>query len=216
MRARDEDGKRNLVRDNALGAAEDYSQFGWLGQAITIAGNTRRYAVSLVPENEVIIDQSYPLQMIHQTPKEVLTACRIAVQGVGIKSVVSGLLAALGADTTFTPLPANTKSFGVRLTLGDNVTSFKFGTYTVSLLDNATTLAKVYIVAKKQPIDLVLFGFTNVGGLASIVPISQPVVSVIGSANGSPTVTSSTAAWVETLNMRDIGIITKSTEDVNE
>jgi len=196
-----------IARDNVLGASDPSSQFGWLGAAVTEAGNTRRWAISLVPENEVTVDQAFPLQMLYDTPAAVLSACKIAVAGVGVKSVISGLMAAAGADSTFTPLAANTLSFGLRFTIGDNVTTFKFGTYTVQILNNGVNIGTIYIMAKKQPIDMVVFAITNVGGNATIVGNAVPAIKVIGSVNGSPTVTASTAVWAETLNMRDLGRI---------
>lgn len=191
---------------NRLGASSNDSSFGYLGPVLTAMANTRRWAVAAREENSVIIDQAYPLQLMPATPLEILNSARIAAQGSAVKAVSQSLMPAAGADLTLNL--GNVRSFGVRVRISDSPLNFKFGVITVELLDNTTSLGKVYLIGAKLPAEVFFLGVSNAGGQGSVTTIANPVVKVYGSATGSATTSSSTAVWAETLNLRDLGVVT--------
>lgn len=194
---------------NALGAPAPDAAFGYLAPVLTAMANTRRWAVATRNDNTVIINQNYPLQLVSQTPLELLNACRISAQGSAVKATAQAVMPAAGADLTLNL--GNVKSFGVRVRLTDSPLNFKFGTYTIQLKDGSTVLGQVYLTAAKLPGEVILLGVSNAGGQATNTSIANPQVTIIGSAattDASATVSSSTFVFVETLNMRDIGVVT--------
>lgn len=195
----------NYAAGNSLGASEASATFGYLGPVLTTMANTRRWACATGDENTIVIDQSSPLQLMQQTPSEVLNAARIAAQGSAVKAVVASVMPAAGA--TLTVNLGTVKSFGVRVRITDSPLSFKFGTIRVDLLDGATTLGSTYIVAARLPAELYIMGISNAGGQATVTSILNPQVKVYGSAAGYATLSDSTAVWCETLNLRDLGVI---------
>lgn len=201
-------GNPNTVA-NRLGPAQGVATFGWLGPVLTVMGNGRRWAHSLTDANTILVDQAYPLLTIHKSPEELLSACRLAVQGSGTKFYLNGIMPAAGADLNL-DLTA-VRSFGVRVRISDSPTAFKFGSLLVELRDAAVVLARIVIQTNRLPADLVMFGISNVTGQASVIPIVNPRVFIPGSANATPnsTVSSSTFVFAETLNARDIGQISR-------
>lgn len=189
---------------NTLGADDPISKFGWIGKALSVMGNTRRWAVSLNPSNQIIINQSFPLMMVHDSPVEVLNACRIAVQGEGAKTINQSLAPSPAAN--FTVSAGTKKVFGVRVRISNSVLNFKFGTYNIQLLDGAVLLGQVFVVVKELPLDIVMLGISNVSGQATIIPIAVPNVTM-NSADNPALVAGSDVVHAESLNMRDIGNI---------
>jgi len=190
---------------NALGAAQNSASLGYLGPVITRLANDRRWVLPQTDDNQVIVNQSYPLQLLHSTPRDLLEALRINALGSSVKAYVGDTMPAAGADLTLTL--GSVRSFGVRVRITDSPLNFKFGQYYITLKDNATTIAEVALLAAKVPADIIILGIANNGGQASAATIAQPVVVISGSANGSATVSSSTTVFAETLNLRDLGEI---------
>jgi len=191
---------------NALGAAEASSSFGYLAPALTTMANSRRWACCTGEENAIVIDQSSPLQLMQQTPVELLNAVRIAAQGSAVKAVYASLMPAAGADLTINL--GTVKSFGVRVRITDSPLNFKFGTLKVELRDGATVLGTAYVIASRLPAEVLMLGISNAGGQATATFITNPQIVVYGSTAGYATTSSSTAVWAETLNMRDLGTVT--------
>lgn len=190
---------------NRIGASKDESVFGYMGKVLTKMANTRRWAVASVDSNGIVINQAYPLQLLQQTPTDLLNAVRIASQGSAVKAYAQSLMPAAGADLTLNL--GSVRSFGVRVRITDSPLNFKFGAYQVQLLDGASLLGEIVVVAAKLPAEVFILGISNAGGQATATTIANPQVKVIGSANGSATVSQSTSAWAETLNLRDIGVV---------
>lgn len=190
---------------NSLGSPQDSSSFGYLGAVFAKMANTRRWAVPTSDNNSVVINQSYPLQLLQSTPYELLTAARIAAQGSAVKAYATESMPAAGADLTINL--GSVRSFGARVRITDSVLEFKYGTYTVQLRDGATVLGEVVVIANELPAEVLLLGISNAGGQATCTTIINPQIVVSGSVNGSPTVSESTSVWAETLNLRDVGVI---------
>jgi len=198
-------GRLSTANPNRLGAATNDSTFGYLGPVLTAMANTRRWTVASDPSNAVVIDQTSPLQLVNQTPIELLSAVRIAAQGSAVKSVQASLMPAAGADLTLDL--GTVKSFGVRVRLSDSPLSFKFGALKIELLDGSTSLGIAYLIANRLPAEVFILGISNAGGQASATTIANPKVKIYGSAGGYATTSSSTTVWAETLNLRDVGVI---------
>lgn len=192
--------------NNMLGKADARSaSFGYLAPVFTKLANTKRWAVPTSDNNTIVVNQSYPLQLLQSTPYELLTAARIAAQGSAVKAYETALMPAAGADLTIDL--GSVRSFGVRVRITDSVLAFKYGTYTVQLLDNTTVMGEVVVIANELPAEVIILGISNAGGQATCTTIQNPQIKVIGSANGSSTVTQSTSVWAETLNLRDVGVV---------
>jgi len=189
---------------NALGPQIDSASVGWLGPVLTRMANERRYVIPQVDDNQVIIAQGYPLQLLSTTPSELLDAVRINTLGSSSKVIVSQTVTAAGAVTTLDL--GQVRAFGVRVKITDSPLNFRFGYYQVTVKDGATTLAVVYVSAAKVPVDFVVLGIANNGGQATPLTIANPVVVVTGYAAGSAT-TDTTFVAAETLNQRDLGEI---------
>lgn len=184
---------------------------GWLSSVFSLLGDTRRYAVCLTPDAKLTVLGTGVVNTVHQNRAALLEAAINVTQGSAVKAVALALMPAAGADLTAQALtPASTRSFGVRIQLGDSLNGFKAGGYTISLLDGATTLYQVLVEApcRCNNVELVLLSVTSAGGLASLVPLVSPLVTITGSASGSATVTQQTSVSIQSLNQRDIGDIT--------
>jgi len=167
--------------------------------------NTRRWIISTSDANQLVINQSYPLQLLQTTPLELLNALRINAQGSAVKAYESGLMPAAGASVTV-DLGA-VRCFGVRVRITDSPLNFKFGQYTIQIRDGATVLGQAVLMGNRVPAEVIILGISNNGGQATAQTIANPQVVIQGSASGSSTVSSSTAYWAETLNLRDLGVI---------
>jgi len=193
---------------NVMGAPAPDATFGYMGPVLTAMANTRRWCVVSRCENSVIINQAYPLQLLQQSPLELLNAVKIAAQGSAVKATSQAIMPAAGADLTLNL--GVVKSFGVMVRITDSPLNFKFGTYTVQLLDGAVILGQVYITGAKLPVEIYLLGISNAGGQATAASIANPQIKILGSAavtDPSATVSSSTYVFAQTLNMRDIGSV---------
>jgi len=188
---------------NSLGASQDSASVGWLGPVLTKMANERRYVVPQLDDNQIIVKQGYPLQLMSTTPSDLLDAVRINALGSAAKAIVTANMTT-SADSTLDL--GSVRSFGVRVKISDSPLNFRFGYYNVQLRDGATVLADVYVSATKVPVDIVLLGIANNGGQATPLTIANPQVVVVGSANGSA-VTTTTFVAAETLNQRDLGEI---------
>jgi len=190
--------------NNRIGASLDSASVGWLGPVLTRMANDRRYVVPQLDDNQVIITQGYPLQLLSTTPSDLLDAVRINTLGSAAKGIQTATMTS--ADSTLDC--GQIRSFGVRVKISDSPLNFRFGYYNVVLKDGATTLASIYLSASKVPLDFVMLGIANNGGQATPLTIANPVVVIQGSTNGSATTTTTFVA-VETLNQRDLGVISQ-------
>lgn len=210
------DGNIRVARDSKpLRVARDGTvtrapvTIGWLSEVIAMLGATRRYCISLTPEAKVTVLGTSPLNTVHPSAGALLAAAENVTQGVSTKAVLLSLMPGAGADLTSALTPANTRSFGVRIQIGDSLNGFKAGGYTITLRDGATALYQVLVEAPQRcnAVELVLLSITSNGGLASLVAMVDPQVVITGSAAGSATVTSQTSIVVQSLNQRDLGDI---------
>jgi hypothetical protein len=180
-------------------------KFGWMAPLFSKMGQTRRWAWSLNPANQIIITGtatiSQPLLMIHSSGAEVLNAARLAVQGKSEKIISQAAWAAADLSLTLT----GTTVFGVRVRISNSVLNFKYGAVNVRLLDAAILRGEVWVQVNQLPMDIIMFAITPANGLASIVPIVNPIVTLLF-ANNAALVTGD-IAYAESLNMRDIGDI---------
>jgi len=187
---------------NAIGPALDAASFGWLGPVLTRLSNERRWVLPQIEDNQVIIAQGYPLQMVQNTPESLLDAVRINALGSSVKSIATGFMPSGGGNLT---LDLGTdRSFGVRIKITDSPLNFSFGYYKVDVQDGSTVLGSFYVTAAKVPVDLVVLGIANNGGQATPLTIANPKVTVYGATAGFATSTT-TFIGVESLNQRDLG-----------
>lgn len=195
------------MSNNVLGLADpSQASFGYLGPVFSKMANTRRWVVPTSANNTIVVNQAYPLQLLQQTPGEILNAARIAAQGEATKAYENAIMPAAGADLTLDL--GLVRSFGVRVRITDSVLAFKYGTYTVTLRDGAATILGVAVViANEVPAEIIMMGISSAGGQATVRTIQNPQVVIAGSASGSSTVTASTQVWAETLNLRDVGVV---------
>jgi hypothetical protein len=184
--------------------ADPFNKFGWLGPVIESLGNTKRWTISMNQANNVIVAPTFPLTTVHESPAAVLDACRIAVQGAGTKALNSATVPSTPADTTF---PLATRSFGARVRISNSPLNFKFGNYTVNITDTAGggQIADVIAIANKMSVDFVVLFVSNVAGLASVIGTNGFTITytLAGSSMAAGDV-----LYAESLNMRDLGIIT--------
>jgi hypothetical protein len=96
------------------------------------------------------------------------------------------------------------------LQIGDSFNGFKAGGYQIQLQDGAGALYSVLVEAppRVNNVELVMLSVASAGGLASVIPMLDPQVTIQGSVNGSATVTSQTQVTIQSLNQRDIGDLT--------
>lgn len=198
----------NNRQRNRLGAPINDSEFGWIGRALTKMGNTRRHVLSLNEDCGVIISQTYPLQLLTETPGALYNACVLATQGAGEKTIDREIWSAGNLDLTL----GTRRVFGVHIRITDSDLAFKRGTYTVQLLDNATVLSEAVFTPIRGVVDAIMLAIGNTGGMASVPGAAQPIVKII--AAGSDLVTTSTACFAETLNMRDLGVVANAPNGV--
>jgi hypothetical protein len=188
-------------RANAMAKTDPLSKFGWIGPILSLMANNRRWINSINPSNQVIMSTGYPLLMLHSTPGDVLNAARLAVQGHASKVIAQSVWAA--ADNTLTL--TGSVVFGVRIRVSNAITTFKFAAVNVQVLNGATVIADFYVQVNQLPLDVIVFTTSNANGLASIVPVTNPIVKFLLATN--PTLATGDALYAESLNMRDIGDI---------
>lgn len=194
----------NYKNKNALGNSVDAASVGWLGPVLTKMANERRYVVPQLDDNQVIITQGFPLQLLSTTPADLLDAVRINALGSAAKGIVTANMTT-SADSTINL--GDIRSFGVRVKISDSALNFRYGYYRIQLRDGASTvIADAYVSATKVPVDVIILGIANNGGQATPLTIANPQVVITGSANGSA-VTVTTFVAAETLNQRDLGEI---------
>lgn len=220
-------GARQIMRDitprgpsnNAMGVRSALTQFGWIGPAIGMMGNSARWACSLNPDNEVIAASGYPLETLATTPSALLNASMIACAGSAGKTITTALWPAVPAATTL-DLTANTSiAFGARVKLSASITNFAFGTYEIQLAQGVTVLSYIFITVVSLPVDIIILAINDNAGKATIVGDNAPAVifpysivpGAIGNANAG-SMNSSTVLYAETINMRDIGNIWDAVE----
>lgn len=172
---------------------------GWLEQALTDLGANRSWLLALSGKTELVVTGTYPLKTQPPNYQELLRACKTASAGASAKGITTGLATA-GADTTVTlgAVPC----FGVRIKIANSPLNFKYGAYTVQLLDNATLIAQIVVRPATNVVDFVMLGINNAAGQASIIRIAQPVVKIIDATSSQ---TTGDAVTVESLNDRDMG-----------
>lgn len=172
---------------------------GWMADSLKRMGAARAWVDVLTNKVNVVIAQTYPLFTAHRSERDLFTACKVAVQGSAVKTVTP-LLATAGADSVVN-LTGN-KCFGVRIKYGNSPLNFKYGAYTITIGDGATALGQIVVRPSTNMFDVVVLGFNNNAGQASIVPILNPRVTVV---DASSTQTTGDALVVESLNERDLG-----------
>lgn len=195
--------RRALKRLNKLQKGQQEMKFGWVAPLFSRMGQTRRWAWSLNPNNQVIVTGTstiqQPLLMIHSSGSEVLNAARLAVQGKSEKIIQQAAWAGVDLSLTLN----GTTVFGVRVRCSNSVLNFKYGAVNVRLLDGATLRGEVWVQTNQLPLDIILFAITSANGLASIVPIVNPVVTFLLANNAA--LVAGDILYAESLNMRDIG-----------
>lgn len=183
---------------------------GWLGPVITALAQGRTYALSLNPNNNIIVTTpNAPVSTMYSNSEELLTAIRIATAGAATKNIASGTY--YNADLA---INLTARCFGVRVTLGAPPQSWPFSRVTLTLGDGATALYSVSVNTNSLPLDCVLLGMQGAGGVGSIIGIAAPRVTLVAADSVLPYNPAATVAQtlapvgvaVESLNMRDIGI----------
>jgi hypothetical protein len=196
-----------ITSGNLLLQNDPTMKFGWIGPTFTRMANSRRWAWSLNPANQIIIAGtailSQPLMMVHNSPADVLNAARLAVQGDSVKIIAQALWPVVPADTSLTL--TGSKVFGVRVRVSNSVLNFKYAAVNIRLLDAATLRGEIWVQVNQLPLDVIIFAVTSANGLASIVPITSPVITFLLANNAG--LVSGDALYAESLNMRDIGDI---------
>jgi hypothetical protein len=175
-------------------------EIGWLSAVLVEMADLRTPAYSMVPGNEVIIVQGYPLRTMHSTPEDLESACRTAVQGSGAKNVQVATFATPPVDLAVNHTAI--KSFGVRVKLADSPLTFKYGIYHITLGEVGTALLAIQVRASRLPVDVIMLGVSNVGGQGSVISITSPRVTVTVLES---TVTAASHLISESLNERDLG-----------
>lgn len=196
-----------MSNPNIIGSAAATSSFGYLGPCLTRMANDRRWALPQLDENSVVVNQAYPLQLLQQTPLELLNAVRINAQGSSVKAYEQITMPAGGADATVNL--GNVRCFGVRVRITDSPLQFKFGAYILTLRDGTTPIGEVAFLANKVPAEIIMLGISNAGGQATAATIANPQIVITGETNGSAT-TDTTVVWAETLNLRDLGTVARA------
>jgi hypothetical protein len=199
--------RRELRRLNKLQKGSPEMKFGWMAPIFSKMGQTRRWAWSLNPSNQVIVTGTstvqQPLLMIHKSGGEVLNAARLAVQGKSEKIIGQTVWPVVPADTSVTL--TGTTVFGVRVRVSNSVLNFKYGAVNIRVLDGATLRGEVWVQVNQLPLDLILMTIAFANGLASIVPVVNPIVTFLLANNTA--LVSGDVLYAESLNMRDIGDI---------
>lgn len=199
--------RRELRRLNKLQRGPQEMKFGWLAPIFSKMGQTRRWAWSLNPSNQVIVTGTstvqQPLLMLHTSGTEVLNASRLAVQGKSEKIIGQTVWPAVAADTSVTL--TGTTVFGVRVRVSNSVLNFKYGAVNVRLLDGVTLRGEVWVQVNQLPLDIIVLAIAFANGLGSIVPIVNPVITFLLANNAA--LVSGDVLYAESLNMRDIGDI---------
>lgn len=214
--------RRKMMRDanpaaanqsgNRLGPAASLRAFGWIGPALSVMGNTARWAYSLNPDNDIVAAPTYPLESMATTPAALLNACAIAVAGASGKTAASGVWAT--AALTLTLTANTTNAFGAFVRISNSTTNFKYGTYEIQFAIGATVISSVWVQVTSLPCEVVILGINNNAGKGTIVGNATPTVifpysataGAIGNLNAGA-LTTSDVLYAETLNMRDIGNI---------
>lgn len=195
---------------NQIGPAQSLRAFGWIGPALSVMGNTARWAYSLNPDNDIVAANTYPLESMATTPASLLNACAIAVAGASTKTAAS---AAWSATPAAISLALGTASvFGAFVRISNSTQSFKYGTYEIQLTNNGAVLSYVYVQVASLPCEVVILAINNNAGKATIIGDPTPTVvfpysttsGAIGNLNAGAFGTGD-VVYAETLNMRDIG-----------
>lgn len=202
----------NPKSPNVLTRTQQQRQFGWLAPVMSAMGTTSRWAMSLNPDNQIVVGNGQPLEGIFTSPNALYNAAALAVQGQSGKTQASSQWA--GATNTLT-LTANTAAaFGAFVRISDTINNFKFGTYEIQLMNGATQLSYITVVVTSLPVEVVILAISNNVGRANVIDDPAPAVQfpysavagAIGNINAG-SMNAGNALYAETLNMRDIGNI---------
>lgn len=205
---------------NRISPTESLTQFGWIGPALSVMGNTARWAYSLNPDNDVIAATGYPLETLATSPGSLVNQCEIAVAGDSGKTYSASAWPTTPAAVTLT-LTANTaRAFGAFVRISNSTTNFKYGTYEIQLATGTTVLSYVLVQVVSLPIELVILAISNNAGKATIIADTAPAIifpySVTAGAPGNVNAgsfVSGDVLYAETLNMRDIGNIVDAVDN---
>jgi hypothetical protein len=194
-----------VIARNQIGTKQPIYKFGWVGSTLNKMADTRRWAWSFNPNNQIILTGTsgiqQPLLMIHTSPAEVLNAARLAVQGNSFKIISQAAWA--GADLSLTLTGATV--FGVRVRVTNSVLNFKYAAVNIRVLNGATLSSEIWVQTNQLPLDVMILTITNANGLASVVPITNPVVTFLLANNAG--LVAGDIMYAESINMRDIGDI---------
>jgi hypothetical protein len=181
------------------------ADLGWpaLLNAIAQMAASGRWGYSLDGQSEIMPLTAYPQLHMHPTAASIQVAARLALQGRGGFNLVSASAPSpVVADLTATigAIP----SFGLRIGLTNNITSFKFAIYKIQVLDSATVQTEFFVKVPRIPMDIIVLSVNNANGKMSIVQNASPVVKIIFA--DSPALTAGDTLTVATLTMRDLGV----------
>jgi hypothetical protein len=199
---------------NVLSRTQQQRQFGWIAPVLSAMGTTSRWAMSLNPDNQIVVDNNAPLEGVFETAEALYNAAALAVQGASGKTKASASWPVAPATQTLTLTANTTAAFGVYVRISDTVNNFKFGSYEIQLLSTGVVTGYVTMVVTSLPAELIILSISNNVGRAAVVPNLSPSVvfpySAVSGATGNVnagSMNAGNALYAETLNMRDIGNI---------
>jgi hypothetical protein len=185
---------------NAILTGKEYDGRGWVVPELSKMALSKRWVRSLDNESPIYVSTG-PTLLGTEGPVELVNACKTAIAGSGTKNSQDGVW----ADTDLSLDLGTNKSFGVLVRITNSPNLFKFGSYEIELLDNATSLGVIKVRANSVPLDIIILGISNVAGVASVIPVAQPIVKFTDSTNNS--LAAGDVLYAETLNQRDLGKI---------
>jgi hypothetical protein len=177
---------------------------GWLAPVIDRLARDRRWALSLNKNNQLVVSDGYPLELMAASPSDIVSNARIATAGQTKKVQAQAVWPAVAADTSLTL--TGTTVFGVRIRITNSIQNFKFGTYNVQVLNGATIIADFNVQANQLPVDIIVLTISSGNGKASIVGVTNPIVKFLAATN--PALVSGDVLYAESLNARDLGDLT--------
>jgi len=193
-----------IMPGTAACAGTCFPNVGWLAPAITFLANNRRFAMSMSEDNAVVLPSSQPMILAAGTPAELARQCALAVQGQGVKTSATVVVASPVVDVTLSL--AGTTTFGALVRITNSYLNFKFGRYEIQLLNNGVVQSIIQVKIMRVPADFLILSINNNNGLASVVPNAVTQVKFVA-ANNPCLVPASDVVDAESLNMKDLGDI---------
>jgi len=197
----------NVMSPCGTGCAPIY---GWVANALGQLAASRRFAISVDRENQIIVGNTQPLILAYPDSMSLMQAASLAVQGDATKAINQALWPAQTTPTDLVLPVGAAKVFGLRVRISNSVLNFKFGAYTMEFVDNAsgTPLVRsaITVQVRRLPLDIIWLSVSNAAGLATVVPSADAGVRMLAASNPA-LVPTSDLIYVETLNQRDIGSV---------